>query len=87
MSHMSVRSRPRVVLFLAVGLADSRDACKEFLARDHGVAKHHEETTYYAQIAQEESHVEDETVTKTLDDDDGQQPSDSVFRLFLENDR
>jgi len=66
-------------VFPSIGLANGRKSGEEFFTSDHGVAEDHEETTNDAEVTEEESEVEDETVAETLDDDDGQKTGDSVF--------
>ena len=74
-------------LFLAVVLRETGETGKEFLARVHRVAEHHQETTNDTQVAEEEVEVEDEAITERLDDDDSEEATNSVFRVFLRDDR
>ena len=66
-------------LFPAVILADAWDTSEQFLARHHRVTEHHEEASNDGKIAEEECHVENKTVTKSLNNDDSEKTSDSVF--------
>ena len=73
-------------LFLAVCLAEGGKTSKEFLARVHGVAEDHEETTDDGEVAEEEVEVEDEAIAECLNDDNAKKTANRVFRVPLRND-
>ena len=69
----------RSVLFLAVIFTDRRKPSEELLSRDHRFAENHDESTDDAQVAEEEVEVEDEAVSKTLNNNYSEETTDSVF--------
>lgn len=71
---------------LAVLLLKLGQAGKDLGLAHPGIGQNHEETTHNGQVAQEEVHVENETVSKGLGDDDTAQTADSIFRVFAGDD-
>jgi|SRR6266702_2552272 len=74
------------VLFPAVILTDARDAGEELFARDHGIAEYHEETTNHGKITEEKGHIKNEAIAETLNDDNCEKSSDSIFSVTLRHD-
>jgi len=66
-------------VFLAVIFTDRRKPSEELLSRDHRFAENHDESTDDAQVAEEEVEVEDEAVSKTLNNNYSEETTDSVF--------
>ena len=74
------------VLFPAIILTNARYASKELFARNHRIAEYHEETANYRKIAKEKGHVENETIAKPLNEDDGEKSSDGIFCITFRHD-
>ena len=53
----------------------------------HRVTEHHEKSTNDTQVPEEKVEVEDETIAKSLNNHDGQEPYDSKLGVLFENDR
>jgi hypothetical protein len=73
-------------LFSTILVTELWQTGKALLSLCHAIREDHEETTDDREVAQEECHIENETVSETLDDDDAQQACDGIFCVFLEDD-
>lgn len=69
----------KYVLFLAVVIANGRQAGKLFLSNEHRLSEHHDQTTDNREVTEEEVKVEDEAVSETLDDDYAEETANCKF--------
>jgi len=70
-------------VFLAVIFTDGRESREELFSRDHRFTEDHDESTDYTQVSKEKVEVEDEPVSKALNDDYGKETTDRVFGVAL----
>lgn len=74
------------LLLLAVGFTDAGKSSKSLLLVHHRVGKDHEQAANNGKVAEEKVHVKDETVTKALNDDNGEQATNGKLGVTLEDD-
>jgi len=73
-------------IFLAISFADRWESSKQLLSCDHRFAEDHNESANDAQIAEEKVEIEDEAVSKALDDDHAEETANSIFGEALRYD-
>ena len=73
-------------LFFAIRLAYRRQSSEKRLSGHHRVTEHHEKSANNTEVAQEKVEVEDETITKPLNDDNTEETSNCIFSVALEDD-
>jgi len=77
----------KLEVFPPVILSHARNAGKKLLSRTQSVTKDHEQATDDGKVAEEEVEVEDETIAKALNDDDGEKAAHSILGVALSDDR
>ncbi len=79
-------STSKLEVHLAVLFLNLRQAGESLGLAHPRIREHHEKSTHDRQVAEEEVEIEDETISKCLGDDDTNQASNCVFRVFSDND-
>jgi len=73
-------------IFFAVGFTDRRETSEEFPSRDHRFTEDHDKSADDAQVAEEEIEVENEAISKALNDDYTEETTNSIFSVALRYD-
>lgn len=76
------------VLLLPVSFVEHGKPCECFFASTHRFAEDHEKTADDRKVTQEEIQIEDEPVTKPLNNNNTEETSDSEFSIsFLDGEK
>lgn len=67
---------------LAVLLVELRETSRGELLAHPRIRKHHQQSAHNGQVAQEEVQIEDESVAEALEDDDTNEPDNTVVRVL-----